>query len=174
MPKHPENRYTFLVQTIEKAPLLYTKNISLVYFFFPKGEFLGTHRCESPWFEWLSSPWFIVSNFPYIPWSSFGGWVVVVGGDGWVGVFLGQILTFFKVVWKLFWNCMGIVFGLKRPILASSIDPKKFLRTTKIEIFGWNLRHFFKIGIRDLTNFGAKKYVFLTFWKLVWSCSEVV
>ena len=33
---------------------------------------------------------------------------------------------------------------------------------------------FVKIGTRDLTILGAKKIVFLTFWKLVWSCSEVI
>ena len=32
----------------------------------------------------------------------------LVGG----GVFLGEIMTFLKVVWKLFLNCLGILFGL--------------------------------------------------------------
>ena len=31
-----------------------------------------------------------------------------------MGVFLGEILTFFKAVWKLFRKYLGIVFGLKR------------------------------------------------------------
>ena len=69
---------------------------------------------------------------------------------------------------------MGIVFGLRGPILACSIDPKYYLVTTKIEIFWWNFGNFFKIGTRDLTILGAKKVVFLTFWKLVLSYSEVV
>ena len=38
----------------------------------------------------------------------------LVGGGS--GVFLGEILTFFKVVWMLFFNCLGIIFGLKGPL----------------------------------------------------------
>ena len=38
-----------------------------------------------------------------------GDLYLVGGGVGGWGVFLGQILTFFKVVWKLFKKYLGIV-----------------------------------------------------------------
>ena len=39
----------------------------VTYNLFPKGEF--SLHCESPWFEWLSFPWFIGFGFlpPYDP-----------------------------------------------------------------------------------------------------------
>ena len=38
---------------------------------------------NKPWFEWLSSPWYIVWNFPTLQHCPLlGGWRTVVGGDG--------------------------------------------------------------------------------------------
>ena len=41
--------------------------------------------------------------------------VVAVGRIWLLGVFLGEILTFFQFFWKLFLNCLSILLGLKRP-----------------------------------------------------------
>ena len=45
-----------------------------------------------------------------------------------------RFLDFLKVILDLLRNCLGIVFGLKRPILSCRIDPNKILMTTKIDI----------------------------------------
>ena len=71
---------------------------NLITTLFPKGEFLRTHRVGPLGLNgFLHLVLFFGIFHPYEPWPLFSGWV----GGGW-GVFLGQILTFFKVVWKLF------------------------------------------------------------------------
>ena len=77
-----------------------------LFILFPKGEFLRTHHCWVPLFRMLSFSCFIVLKF-FTP-TFRGLYLVVGGGGGWWWVvggrtrILGQILTFFKVVWKLF------------------------------------------------------------------------
>ena len=72
---------------------------------FPGGEFLRTHHFGSPWFEWLSSPWFILWNFLPLRFVVFIWWVV----GGWWAYFWVNFWLFsklfgscFKIVWALF------------------------------------------------------------------------
>ena len=55
--------------------------------------------CGSPWFEWLSSPWFIVYNFSplrMVPFIQAGGGQQLV-----IGRIFGSNQKFFKVIQKL-------------------------------------------------------------------------
>ena len=54
---------------------------------------------------------------------------VVTGG--WLRRIFALNLDFFKVVWKLFSKYFAFAFVIKRPVLACTIGPKKFLMTTQ-------------------------------------------
>ena len=59
-----------------------------------------------------------------------------------VGRIFGEILTLFEVVWRWFVNCLGIIFGVKRPTLVLIVSFKDLSYTSKFEIFRHNLTHF--------------------------------
>ena len=63
---------------------------------FPKGEFLRTN-------VWVPLVWMaFFTLFYFLEFFTPTNRGLYLVGGGWVGVFFGQILTFFKVVWKLF------------------------------------------------------------------------
>ena len=72
-------------------------------------------------------------------------------------------LAFFKVVWKLFKNCLGVIFGLIRLIVECSICPKNFLMSTKTRFFG-EIMSFDMVILTNFDNlYGKKRRVFLLF-----------
>ena len=69
------------------------------------------------------------------------------------------IFDFFKVVWKLFLNCLGILFGLERPTFDCIFSSKGLYLTLKIEIFSQNISHFDRFEGSFLAILGFKKVV---------------
>merc|ERR1712030_190001 len=89
------------------------------------------------------------------------GWVG--GGGGWVGVFLGQILTFFKIVWALFLDTEG-------PYFAVVSAQKKISRPPKSTFLGEISAIFSKLVPVIWPFWGPKK----SFFGLFESCFGVV
>ena len=82
-----------------------------------------------------------------------------------------RFLDFLKVVLEMLRSWLGIIFGFKRPTFMCIFSSKGRYMTSKIKFFCHKLAlwggHFDHFG-------GQKSRFFLTFWKLIWSCSEVV
>ena len=135
---------------------------------FPKGEFLRTHQCGSPWFEWLSLHCFIVSIFSPLRFVVFIWWVV--GGGGWWAYFWVKNWLFqscFKIVWALFLD-------LKCPCLGVVSAQKYFWWPSKVWFFDKILASVSLSFWPVLTIFGVEKIIFWTLSRLFCSCLEMV
>ena len=91
-------------------------------------------------------------------------------GFGDFGSTKSRFLDFLKVVLEMFRSCLGVIFGLKMPTFSCIFSSKGRYMTSKIKFW-------VKIWPSErviLTILGSKKVIFWTFWKLFWSCSEVV
>ena len=82
-----------------------------------------------------------------------------------------RFLNFFKLFLEAFRSCLSIVFGLKSANFGCIFGSKRWLLTPK-KLKSW--LKFWSSWRSILTIFKVKKVVFLTFWNLFWSYSELV